>query len=84
VSVLVLEGRPRIRGSGSACIGPVVDGRRGGRRLWSHCSPAAGLAASNPADTGQPGAECGEEGATMEPGLSHSRLRTCGDGLRAK
>ena len=25
------------------------------------------LAASNPAGTGQPGAECGEEGATMEP-----------------
>ena len=30
-------------------------------------APAAGLAASNPAGTGQPGAECGEEGATMEP-----------------
>jgi hypothetical protein len=30
-------------------------------------APAAALAASNPAGTGQPGAECGEEGATMEP-----------------
>ena len=30
--------------------------------------PAApALAAPNPAGTGQPGAECGEEGATMEP-----------------
>ena len=28
---------------------------------------APGLAAPNPAGTGQPGAECGEEGATMEP-----------------
>jgi hypothetical protein len=28
---------------------------------------ASGLAAPNPAGTGQPGAECGEEGATMEP-----------------
>ena len=31
-------------------------------------APAApGLAAPNPAGTGQPGAECGAEGATMEP-----------------
>jgi hypothetical protein len=30
-------------------------------------APAAALGASNPAGTGQPGAECGEEGATMEP-----------------
>jgi hypothetical protein len=30
-------------------------------------SAAPGLAARNPAGTGQPGAECGEEGATMEP-----------------
>jgi hypothetical protein len=30
-------------------------------------SAAPVLAASNPAGTGQPGAECGEEGATMEP-----------------
>jgi len=30
-------------------------------------APAAGLAASNRAGTGQPGAECGAEGATMEP-----------------
>ena len=31
-------------------------------------APAApGLAAPNPAGTGQPGAECGDEGATMEP-----------------
>jgi hypothetical protein len=30
--------------------------------------PAApALAAPNPAGTGQPGAECGEEGATIEP-----------------
>jgi hypothetical protein len=28
---------------------------------------APALAAPNPAGTGQPGAECGEEGATMEP-----------------
>jgi hypothetical protein len=28
---------------------------------------APGLAARNPAGTGQPGAECGAEGATMEP-----------------
>jgi hypothetical protein len=27
----------------------------------------AALAAGNPAGTGQPGAECGEEGATVEP-----------------
>jgi hypothetical protein len=27
----------------------------------------AALAAANPAGTGQPGAECGEEGATIEP-----------------
>jgi hypothetical protein len=30
-------------------------------------SAAPGLAARNPAGTGQPGAECGEEGATVEP-----------------
>ena len=30
-------------------------------------APAAGLAASNPAGAGQPGAECGETGATMDP-----------------
>ena len=30
-------------------------------------APATGLAASNPAGTGQPGAECGAEGAAMEP-----------------
>ena len=39
--------------------------------LGAACSrrlPAApGLAAPNPAGTGQPGAECGDEGATMEP-----------------
>jgi hypothetical protein len=28
---------------------------------------APGLAAPNPAGTGQPGAECGDEGATTEP-----------------
>jgi hypothetical protein len=28
---------------------------------------ASAFAAPNPAGTGQPGAECGEEGATMEP-----------------
>ena len=28
---------------------------------------APALAASNPAGTGQPGAECGADGATMEP-----------------
>jgi hypothetical protein len=35
--------------------------------LLAAASAAPGLAASNPAGTGQPGAECGEEGATMEP-----------------
>jgi hypothetical protein len=30
-------------------------------------SAAPGFAARNPAGTGQPGAECGEDGATMEP-----------------
>ena len=30
-------------------------------------SAAPVLAAPNPAGTGQPGAECGDEGATMEP-----------------
>lgn len=37
-------------------------------------APAAALGASNPAGTGQPGAECGEERATMEP----ARLLTVG------
>jgi hypothetical protein len=35
--------------------------------LLAAAAAAPGLAASNPAGTGQPGAECGEEGATMEP-----------------
>jgi hypothetical protein len=30
-------------------------------------APHAAFAAGNPAGTGQPGAECGEEGATSEP-----------------
>ena len=47
-------------------------------------APAApGLAAPNPAGTGQPGAECGDEGATMEPagfltaGFAHAET-VCG------
>ena len=35
--------------------------------LLAAAAAAPGLAAPNPAGTGQPGAECGEEGATMEP-----------------
>jgi hypothetical protein len=35
--------------------------------LLAAATAAPGLAAPNPAGTGQPGAECGEEGATMEP-----------------
>jgi hypothetical protein len=35
--------------------------------LLAAASAAPGLAAANPAGTGQPGAECGEEGATIEP-----------------
>jgi hypothetical protein len=35
--------------------------------LLATTAVAPGLAAPNPAGTGQPGAECGEEGATMEP-----------------
>jgi hypothetical protein len=30
-------------------------------------APQAALAAANPSGSGQPGAECGEEGATSEP-----------------
>ncbi len=30
-------------------------------------APQAAMAAGNPSGTGQPGAECGEEGATIEP-----------------
>jgi hypothetical protein len=38
--------------------------------LLAAAAAAPGLAAPNPAGTGQPGAECGEEGATMEaPGF---------------
>ena len=35
--------------------------------LLAAAAAAPGLAAPNPAGTGQPGAECGEAGATMEP-----------------
>jgi len=35
--------------------------------LLAAAGAAPGLAAPNPAGTGQPGAECGVEGATMEP-----------------
>jgi hypothetical protein len=35
--------------------------------LLAAVAAAPVLAAPNPAGTGQPGAECGEEGATMEP-----------------
>jgi len=35
--------------------------------LLAAAAAAPGLATPNPAGTGQPGAECGEEGATMEP-----------------
>jgi hypothetical protein len=35
--------------------------------LLSLALTGASLAARNPAGTGQPGAECGEEGATLEP-----------------
>ena len=35
--------------------------------LLAAAAAAPGLAAPNPAGTGQPGAECGDEGATMEP-----------------
>jgi hypothetical protein len=35
--------------------------------LLAAASAAPGFAAPNPAGTGQPGAECGDEGATMEP-----------------
>jgi hypothetical protein len=35
--------------------------------LLAAVSAASGLAAPNPAGTGQPGAECGDPGATIEP-----------------
>jgi hypothetical protein len=35
--------------------------------LLAAAAVAPGLAAPNPAGTGQPGAECGEDGATTEP-----------------
>jgi hypothetical protein len=35
--------------------------------LLAGVSAAPASAAANPSGTGQPGAECGEEGATMEP-----------------
>ncbi len=35
--------------------------------MLAAASASPGLAAPNPAGTGQPGAECGEEGATIEP-----------------
>jgi hypothetical protein len=35
-------------------------------------APGAAFAATNPSGTGQPSAECLEEGATAEPGLSPS------------
>ncbi len=35
--------------------------------LLAAIAAAPTLAAPNPAGTGQPGAECGEEGATVEP-----------------
>ena len=35
--------------------------------LLAAAAAAPGLAAPNPAGTGQPGAECGARGATMEP-----------------
>jgi hypothetical protein len=43
--------------------------------LFAIAPASAALAAPNPAGTGQPGAECGEEGSTIEP---HGFIATVG------
>jgi hypothetical protein len=54
--------------------------------LLALASPSLTLAASNPSGTGQPGAECGEENALVEPagfltdGFGHAEEMYAGSG----